>query len=117
MSLYANEDDEYDGLHLMMFGTTGLKTTREEENMSASKQVEVQAVAKVKPTVHYFEQLAPVVVGQRAMVTAASHPVLGRASLDEYLNTSMVVSVGEDGTTFETLNTLYVQREKPVDVV
>lgn len=86
--------------------------------MSVSKQVEVQAVAKVKPTVYYFEQLAPVVVGQRAMVTAASHPVLGRTSgVGEYLNTSLVVAVGEDGTSFETQNTLYVQREVPLDVV
>lgn len=85
--------------------------------MSASKQVEVQAVAKVKPTVHYFEQLAPVVVGQRAQVRASSHPVLGRVGVFEWLNTSPVVAVGEDGTTFETQNTMYVLREVPLDVV
>lgn len=84
--------------------------------MSASKQAELGAVEKVKPTVYYFEQLAPVVVGQRAAVTAASHPRLGRMGFGEWLNTSAVVSVGEDGTSFETQNTLYVQREKPVDV-
>jgi hypothetical protein len=71
---------------------------------------------KLKPVVYYTEQLAPVVVGQRAQVTAYEHYRLGRvAAVGEYLNTSMVVAVGEDGTTFETLNTMYVLRDE-VDV-
>jgi hypothetical protein len=88
--------------------------------MSASKQEEISKVARsaeggVKPVVYYFEQLSPVVVGQRAQVTAPSHPRLGRLGLSEWLNTSPVVAVGEDGTTFETRNSMYVQRELPLD--
>jgi hypothetical protein len=87
--------------------------------MSASKQAENGQVARsaeggVKPVVYYTEALAPIVKGQRAQVTAYEHYRLGRVGLGGYLNTSQVVEVGEDGTSFETLNTMYVLRE-PVE--
>ena len=91
--------------------------------MSASLQAEIRAVEqapvlrKTKPVVYYIAALEPIVVGQRAQVTAYEHYRLGRCSplQGEYLNTSPVVAVGEDGTTFETLNTMYVLRDE-VDV-
>jgi hypothetical protein len=100
----------------------GNENKLEETNMSASKQAEIKAVEQVpvlrktKPVVYYIEALAPIVVGLRAAVTAYEHYRLGRCSplQGEYLNTSPVVAVGEDGTTFETQNTMYVLRE-PVE--
>jgi hypothetical protein len=93
--------------------------TREEENMSFSKQVELTEQApvlrKTKPVVHYTEALSPIVKGSRANVVAYEHYRLGRVGLGGYLNTSPVVAVGEDGTTFETLNTMYVLRDPEVD--
>lgn len=105
MSWFANDDEEYDGLHEMMFGTDGLKREEKEEKMNN------------KQTVYYHEQLMPVVVGQSALVGVVSHPKLGRAGLGEYARTSTVVAVGEDGTTFETQNSIYVYRDVPLDVV
>jgi hypothetical protein len=67
----------------------------------------------LKPIVYYFEQLNPVVVGQRARVTAAVHYRLGNASQYDHLNTSPVVAVHEDGTTFETMNSMYILRAEP----
>lgn len=65
----------------------------------------------LKPIVYYFKQLQPVVVGERAQVTAAAHYRLGNRF--DWLSTSAVVSVSEDGTTFETRNSIYVLRDEP----
>lgn len=67
-----------------------------------------------KQTVYYTEALSPITKGSRVNVAAYSHYRLGRVRPDEFLHTSKVVSVGEDGTTFETQNSIYVLRE-PVD--
>jgi hypothetical protein len=89
--------------------------------MSASLQAEIKAVEEVpvlkktKPVVYYTEALSPIVKGQRANVTAYEHYRLGRVGLGGYLHTSQVVEVGEDGTTFETLNTMYVLRDPVQD--
>jgi hypothetical protein len=64
-----------------------------------------------KQTVYYTEALGPIVKGQRANVVAYEHYRLGRVGLGGYLHTSKVVSVGEDGTTFETQNSIYVLRD------
>lgn len=69
----------------------------------------------LKPIVYYFEQLSPVIAGYRAQVTAAAHYRLGNCTGFDHLNTSTVLSVGEDGTTFETRNSIYVLRDVPVE--
>jgi len=83
--------------------------------MSFSKQVELAAQAEVlrktKPVVYYTEALRPIVKGERAQVVAYEHYRLGRVGLGGWLNTSAVQTVGEDGTTFETNNSIYVLRD------
>jgi hypothetical protein len=66
-----------------------------------------------KPVVYYTQQLGPVVAGNRASVYAAKHYRLGRLGAFDWISTSPVVMVHEDGTTFETLNSMYVLREEP----
>jgi hypothetical protein len=69
----------------------------------------------LKPIVYYFKQLSPVIAGYRAQVTAAAHYRLGNCTGFDHLNTSAVVVVHEDGTTFETKNSIYVLRDVPVE--
>ena len=67
-----------------------------------------------KQTVYYTAALRPIVAGERAQVAAYEHYRLGTVPRAGWLDTSPVVEVGEDGTTFETKNSIYVLRE-PVD--
>jgi hypothetical protein len=93
-------------------------TKEEKVEMLDTQVVETAPVLKkTKPVVYYTEALVPIITGQRAKVVAFEHYRLGRAHTGEFLNTSMVVQVGEDGTTFETLNTMYVLRDVPVEAV
>lgn len=67
---------------------------------------QLENVYRDKPVVHYIFAFQPPRVNERASVIPVDHPAV-------YLNgqrvsTSAVVSVAEDGNSFETLNTKYV---------
>lgn len=66
----------------------------------------------MKPTVYYTKANSPIVAGERVSVNLIEHYRLGQSNGHRAF-TSPVVTVGEDGTTFETKNSMYVQREAP----
>lgn len=65
-----------------------------------------------KPVVYYTQQLSPVTVDRRAEVRAYAHYRLGQLGALGWVSTSKVINVHEDGTTFETLNSMYVLRDE-----
>jgi hypothetical protein len=66
----------------------------------------------MKPNVYYTKANSPIVTGERVAVDLIEHYRLGQSNGHRAF-TSPVVTVGEDGTTFETKNSMYVLREEP----
>ena len=62
-----------------------------------------------KPVVLFTEVLAPPVIGRRAALGGIeNHPRLGNL---DWVNTSGVLEVRDDGRTIETRNTIYIKKE------
>ena len=74
--------------------------------------IKKDAQAVVKPTVYYTKAETPIVSGERVVVRLIEHYRLGQSN-GHRATTSHVVAVGENGTTFETKNSMYVLREAP----
>ena len=62
-----------------------------------------------KPVVLFTEVLAPLVIGRRAELGGIeNHPILGN---QDWVRTSGVLEVRNDGNTIETRNTIYIKKE------
>lgn len=62
-----------------------------------------------KPVVLFTEVLAPLVIGRRATLGGIeNHPRLGNP---DWVSTSGVLEVRDDGNTIETRNTIYIKKE------
>lgn len=67
-----------------------------------------------KKVVYYTKATQPIVAGYRAIVELTEHYRLGNTNGRRVL-TSDVVAVGEDSTTFETKNSMYVLCDPPFE--
>lgn len=83
-------------------------------NEPLSLQIGLSPSDVAKKVVYYTKAVQPVVAGYRAIVELTEHYRLGLTNGRNVL-TSDVVVVGEDGTTFETKNSMYVLNGESVD--